>query len=443
MTTRFRSVARTVTALSAVAALGLTTACGAGSKTAEKTATDVGCDIEKPSEPTTVNILAYNSSAIDPYTNTMIASCSGDNLTLKHDPIDFGGQVQKTAATLSGDTGTYDLVEEYSAGIPQYAREGKLLPLDDLFAKYKDKYSLGDLDPTMLEGMTYDGKLYGLPTQANISIWTYRKDVFEEMGLEFPKTFDELKQTAAKIQQAGKFKYPVAMPLLSSGDITTRYNMGMYSQDKDLVDPKTNKPTMDSPESKKVLQTLKGLAPYMDPQVTTFDQPKVQQQLFNGQAAMAEMYSGRMVDLIDAKNTKFSENFAFSVGPDIKPGGKPFSTVSVDGWSIPKNAGADPDLLFQLMAVSVSAKAAEESVPAAYPSRKGVATADNVPWFDAIDTALKAGAPTPPMKAWYSEYSIAVRPTISQAIQGQIPVDQAAAQAQKAFQAVVTKYQNQ
>ena len=42
---------------------------------------------------------------------------------------------------------------------------------------------------------------------------------------------------------------------------------------------------------------MKSLLPYMDPQVTTFDQPKVQQQMFNGTAAMAIMFSGRMNDL--------------------------------------------------------------------------------------------------------------------------------------------------
>lgn len=418
--------------------LALTSGCGAGSKTAANTATNVGCDIEKPTEPTTINVLAYNSSAVDPYTNTMIASCSGENLTIKHDPIDFGGQVQKTAATLAGDKGTYDLIEQYSTGIPQYAKEGKLLPLDDLFAKYKDKYDLGDLDETMLDGMSYEGKLYGLPTQSNISIWTYRKDVFEEMGLEFPKTFDEMVETAEKIQKEGTYKYPVAMPLLSSGDITTRYNMGMYSQGAELADG--TKSNLGGKASVNTLEKLNDLAAYMDPQVTTFDQPKVQQQLFNGNAVMAEMYSGRFVDLIDAKNTKFSENFAYAEGPTIEAGGDPYSTVSVDGWSIPANGTADPDLIFQLMAASVAPKAGEESVPAAYPSRKGIATPENVPWFEAIDSSIKGGAPVAPMKAWYSEYAIAVRPLISQAVQGDITPEKAAEKMAEEHNKVLKKY---
>ena len=55
----------------------------------------------------------------------------------------------------------------------------------------------------------------------------------------------------------------------------------------------------------------------MDPQVTTFDQPKVQQQLFNGTAAMGIMFSGRMVDLTKPENTKFAESFDFAPPPSV------------------------------------------------------------------------------------------------------------------------------
>ena len=71
-------------------------------------------------------MLAYNSSAVDPFTNTMVKSCTKDNVTVKHDPIDFGGQVQKTTATLAGDKGSYDILETYGYVIPTYAAEEKL-----------------------------------------------------------------------------------------------------------------------------------------------------------------------------------------------------------------------------------------------------------------------------------------------------------------------------
>jgi len=190
----------------AVGSLLLTSACGAGSKTGASQATKVACDVTPPAAATTVNVLAYNSSAIDPFTNTMIKSCQTGNLTFKHDPIDFAGQVQKTAATLTGSSGTFDIVETYSLVVPKYS--DKIVDLTSYLDKYKDKFKLGDLDPTMLKGMSYQGKLYGIPTQANITTFAYRKDILDELGIQPPKTFAELKDAAAKIQSSRKGQVP-------------------------------------------------------------------------------------------------------------------------------------------------------------------------------------------------------------------------------------------
>lgn len=421
---------RTFGALALGSLLTAASGCGAGSKTGANKAANVGCDITRPESATTVNVLAYNSSAIDPFTNTMIASCGGENLEFKHDPIDFAGQVQKTATTLAGSTGTFDLVEMYSLVIPKYA--DKLVPLDDLLAKHRDKFTLGDLDKTMLTGMSYDGKQYGLPTQANIITMIYRKDIFEEQGIAVPTSFAELTAAVAKIQSAGKIKYPMAMPLLASGDISTRFMIGLFSQGKSYVDPSSKEPMFTSPEGKKALQALRDLAPYMDPQVTTFDQPKVQQQLFNGNAAVAEMYSGRMVDMVDQKNTKFFDKWGFMSPPPIEPGGKPWAAVSVDGWAIPKNAKVDQDLLFQVMAASVSPAAGKAAVPAAFPSRKGLATTETMPWFEAVQKTIDAGAPTPPMETWTADLQVATREFLAKGVSGALSVDAALEQAQAA-----------
>lgn len=180
---RVRSSRRVLLGSAAVALSVALVGCGAGSRTGAQTATEVTCDFENPAEPTTVNVLAYNSSAVDPFTNTMVKSCTHDNVTVKHDPIDFPGQVQKTTATLAGDKGTYDILETYSFIIGPNGASGKLQPLDDLFAKYADEYKLNDLDPSMREGMSYGGKLYGLPMQAQMFVMAYRKDVFDKNGL--------------------------------------------------------------------------------------------------------------------------------------------------------------------------------------------------------------------------------------------------------------------
>jgi multiple sugar transport system substrate-binding protein len=414
--------------------------CGAGSRTASQTATEVACDFPKPAQPTTVNVLAYNSSAVDPFTNTMVKSCSKNDVTVKHDPIDFGGQVQKTVATLSGDKGSYDIIETYSYVIPTYGAQGKLQPLDDLYAKYQDKYKLADINEDMRKRMTYDGKLYGLPMQAQMLILAYRKDVFDKLGIQPPKTFEELRAAAKKIQDAGEIKRPLALPWLANADIVTGYGAALSSQGGQYVDPDTKKPLLTSEESVKALEQMKSLMPYMDPQVTTFDQPKVQQQLFNGSAAMGIMFSGRMSDLLKSSNTKYSDQFAFAAPPSVFEGGKQYGTLSVDGWSLPKNTSVSPDLLFELLGASVSEDASKSAIPAAYPARNDMVTDQNTPYGAAANDAIK-NVPPPQPYPYIPPVSDAITPVIGKVVTGAVSVEAGTKEMQALAEDVMAKQQ--
>lgn len=425
-------------AASAIAGL-LLAGCGAGSKTGSETATEVACDIEQPDSPIEVNVLAYNSSAIDPYTNTMVKSCTQGDITLKHEPIDFGGQVQKTTATLAGDTGTYDIVETYSFIIPQYSAEEKLLPLDEYFDKYADEYQLDDLNEGMREAMSYDGKLYGVPMQAQMFIMAYRKDVFDELGLTAPTTFEELRAAAKAIQDEGKIKYPIALPWLASADIVTGYDAAMGSLGAPFTDPDKLTANFDSPEAKQAFEEMLSLKEFMDPEVTTFDQPAVQQQMYNGSAAIAIMFSGRMNDLTLAENSQYAKDFAFAAPPSVLAGDKQYNTLSVDGWSIPFNAQTDPEVLFQMIAASVSEDASKASVPAAYPARDGMVSDDSSPYAAAANAAINE-APAAEPYPWTSQISNEITPIIADVILEKVTVDEGLALMQKKADEILADY---
>lgn len=414
-------------------------ACGAGSDSPSNSAATSACDFDNPSSPTTVNVLAYNSSAIDPYTNSMVNSCSKDNVTVKHEPIDFAGQVQRTQATLGTDNGTYDLIESYGFVIPGYADQDKLVPLDDLYTEFTDQYKLDGISQDLKDRLSYDGHLWAVPMQAQAFTFVYRKDVFDELGLEVPTTFQEMEETAKKIQDSGKMKNPLALPWLSSSDLGTAYVAALGSLGKQYVDEDTRRPNFDSDESRQALEAMKALTPYMDPQALTFDQPKVQQQLFNDQAAMAIMFSGRMADLQDENQTSFSDQFAFAAPPSVEDGGKLYSQVSIDGWSIPKNTKVDNKLLFNLIGASVSEEASEASIPDAYPAREGVANQDNMDYADAVETAISE-APDPQLVPWAADINNETINVLAQIISGQKDIDAGMREMQQIAERVMEKY---
>jgi multiple sugar transport system substrate-binding protein len=418
----------------------LASACGAGSRTAAESATQVNCDFPAPAQPVAVNVLAYNSSAVDPFTNTMVKSCTRDKVTVNHEPIDFGGQVQKTTATLAGDSGTYDIVETYGFVIPQYAEQQKLRPLDDLLTEFDSKYKLSDINADMRKAMSFDGKLYGLPMQAQMYVLAYRKDVFDQLGLKPPTTFAEMRDAAGKIQQAGQIQYPLALPFLASADLSTAFDAALGSLGVDYTDPATKKANFDKPEATKALDELKSLMPYMDPQVTTFDQPRVQQQMYNGSAAMAIMFSGRMNDLTLPANSKFASQFAFAAPPSVDGGNVLYNALSVDGWSIPANTKVDPKLLFEMISSAVSPDASKASLPAAYPARNGTVTPDSSPYAAAAQESIGKAPPAEPFP-WTAKIANDTRTVVADVVVGKTPPADGAAQMQDIATKILSEYQ--
>ena len=403
--------------------------CGAGTRTDNANSTTVSCDYTAPEGKTTVNVLAYNSSAIDPFTDTMVSSCSNDDVTLKHDPIDFGGQVTKTTATLAGDSGTYDILETYGFVIPGFAEEKKLVPLNDLWDKYADDYGLGEISESMVEGMSYDGDIYAIPMQAQMFVMAYRTDVFDDLGLEVPTTFDEMISAAEAIQAEGLMDYPIALPWLATSDVSTGFQAAMNSLGADFVNADGDV-TLDGPEAKQAVEAMLALKPYMDPQVTTFDQPKVQQQMFNGTAAMSIMFSGRMIDLTLPENSKLSDSFGFAGAPKLTTDADySYNRLSIDGWSIPFNTKLDHDMLFQMMASAVSEDASTASVPAAYPAREGMVTEENSPYGAAANDSIASAMP-PIVSPVLADLTNEIRPILVEILNGNVSVDDGLAQMQ-------------
>jgi len=426
-----------VSALIAVAVVGAValTGCGAGSRTGNANATEVTCDYTAPDSATTVNVLAYNSSAIDPFTDTMVSSCTKDDVTVKHDPIDFGGQVTKTTATLAGDTGTYDIIETYGFVIPGLATDEKLVPLDDLFDKYADDYGLNDISESMRQGMSYDGQLYALPMQAQMFVMAYRADVFEELGLDVPTTFPEMMEAAEAIKAAGLMEYPIALPWLATADVSTSFQATMNSLGADFVN-EGGDVTLDTPEAQEALEAMMALMPYMDPQVTTFDQPTVQQQMYNGTAAMSIMFSGRMNDLTLETNSQLADTFDFAAPPKVSDEAEyAYDRLSIDGWSIPFNTKLDHDMLFVMMASAVSEDASKASVPAAYPAREGMVTAENSPYGEAANESIAAAMP-PIVSPVLADITNEIRPILVEVLTGSTTVEDGMARMQAAAEAI-------
>jgi ABC-type glycerol-3-phosphate transport system substrate-binding protein len=105
---------------------------------------------------------------------------------------------QRDKYLLQAESGKPDVIEGLLEDTAAYVQAGLIEPLDERFAAWEDSSVFVE---STLAPLRIDGKLYGIPYNTNARALVYRKDIFEQYGLEVPKTWTEFVETARKITE--------------------------------------------------------------------------------------------------------------------------------------------------------------------------------------------------------------------------------------------------
>ena len=102
-----------------------------------------------------------------------------------------------------GGTGAYDVLNVVPAWMGDMVRAGAVEPLDAYVDKYGYREELNDIGAVYRENqMRIGDTIYGFPDDGDVFILYYRKDIFEEMGLSVPTTWDEFYEVSKAITDA-------------------------------------------------------------------------------------------------------------------------------------------------------------------------------------------------------------------------------------------------
>jgi sorbitol/mannitol transport system substrate-binding protein len=97
-------------------------------------------------------------------------------------------------------------------------------------------------------------------------------------------------------------------------------------------------------------------------------------------------------------------------------------------------------MLFEMIASSVSADASRAAVPAAYPARDGIVTADSSPYAAAAQESIGKAPPAEPYP-WTARISNDTRTVVADVITGAVPVAEGTAQMQEIATRILAEYQ--
>ncbi|MGM0753846.1 MAG: ABC transporter substrate-binding protein [Bacillota bacterium] len=93
---------------------------------------------------------------------------------------------------------------------PALIETGVVEPLDDYVT---EDFDVKDFEKPMLEAFKVDGKTYGFPKDYSTLALFYNKKMFEEAGVEVPKTWDELREVSKALTKDGVYGFGVAPEL--------------------------------------------------------------------------------------------------------------------------------------------------------------------------------------------------------------------------------------
>lgn len=118
-----------------------------------------------------------------------------------------------------------DMASMDYAWLVHYANEGYLKSLDSLDSDWVGDV-MRDLETPVLRNNTIDDQLYGVPVQADVSGLWYRKDWFEQEGLQPPETWDawlnQLDHFGSRdVMDRYGHRFPVVLPVTATTGETT------------------------------------------------------------------------------------------------------------------------------------------------------------------------------------------------------------------------------
>lgn len=356
--------------------------------------------------------------------NGVAMSCATADVTVSANATTEHKNIQGPALTANPAEYTVAVVANNS--IVPLLNDDLIRPLDDLVAKYG-----ASLQPNQL--ITIDGKVMAIAFMGNGQHLFYRKDILEKAGVAVPTSYDEMLAAAQAIKDAGLMEYPLAAADKPGWDLAAEFvNMYLGTGDEFFA-PGSAELAIDNDNGRKVLETMRAMTTFMNPDYLTYDANEISKVWDAGNVAMMNQWgslAGAAIDPATA-NPDVAANTGFAPAPTIGGGTIPAAALWWDGFTIAKNVSdADAEVSFQAMVKGIS----PETV-AANPAAATWLVAGYEPGPAAVGVIGNAngGARAYPMQPYMGLLHTALSAELADFIAGKEDADQALADVKAAY----------
>ncbi len=233
---------------------------------------------------------------------------------------------------LTAKSSSYDVVSTFNEvdGI-QFFGNGWYVPLDEYINDpnvTSPDWDFNDFPEGLRESMKVNGQTVSINWEAQTDLLYYRKDIFEEKGIEVPETFEDWEKVSMAVSDPENEFYGVA--LRGSGyQMTTPFSAFLYGYGGAWVDEEGN-PTVNSEEAIDAFEMYGKLGnKYGPPGIVSFDWSVPSQIFQQGKVATFLDINLFVPDIENPDKSTVVGNVGYAPVPAGPAGSFPF----IGGWA--------------------------------------------------------------------------------------------------------------
>ena len=177
-----------------------------------------------------LNMLINQSPWFDGFRKTLVMYEEETGESIELDVTPYTGMSEKIRNSIRSPEAIYDIVITSTEFMSTYANSGEFVNFNDIDPDFKlDSGVCGYQDTSYwnYETRSFDaknGEFIGIPVNGNVQVLYYRRDLYEEKGLQPPKTWDDLIKNAAEFHKPPRMYGMIQRAERSS----VTYNFGPY-----------------------------------------------------------------------------------------------------------------------------------------------------------------------------------------------------------------------
>jgi multiple sugar transport system substrate-binding protein len=295
----------------------------------------VGCAPKQAAGPVTIHVLTMDQAGLKPAEIDQIArdfEAKNPDIKVNMEYVGYDSVHDKITTGMAAKPPAYDAAMIDVIWPDEFIKAGYLL---DVTNRVTPEMKSG-MFPASWNGVTRNGKIYGMPWLMDVKYFMYNKDMLQKAGItDPPKTWEELVDQAKTIKEKGIVEFPIIWSWNQKEGVVCDYAVLLFGNGGSFLDA-NGKPAFNNDKGVQALAWMKqtiddGLT---NPSSVSSDEPAVETDFLAGNSAFAVNWLFQYSDSNDATKSKIVGQAAFAPMPVFKAGADAgIKGSSVDGSS--------------------------------------------------------------------------------------------------------------